>query len=130
MRQQARPGINRGKHRIRLDGAKKPKYGNRKTTVFGITFDSKREAERYLVLRGMEKRCEIYGLQLQVPFELIPETVVHGEKIRKTVYIADFVYRTPDGETVIEDAKGVLTDVYKLKKKLVALKYGVLIKEV
>ena len=130
MRQQARPGINRGKHRIRLDGAKKPKYGNRKTTVFGITFDSKREAERYLVLRSMEKRCEIYGLRLQVPFELIPDTVVEGEKIRKVVYIADFVYKTPDGKTVVEDAKGMRTDVYKIKKKLMAMVFGVLIKEV
>ena len=130
MRQQSRASINRGRHRMRLDGAKKPKYGNRKTTVFGITFDSKREAEHYMILRDMEKRCEIYGLQLQVPYELIPDQVIDGVRMRKTVYIADFVYRTPDGETVVEDSKGYRTEVFRIKKKLMALKYGVLIKEV
>ena len=48
------------------------KYNSRKTTVDGFTFDSKKEAKRYLELKQMEKDGLIHKLQLQVPFELIP----------------------------------------------------------
>ena len=48
------------------------KYNSRKTTVDGITFDSKKEARRYLVLKQMEQDGEIKNLRLQVPVELVP----------------------------------------------------------
>ena len=48
------------------------KYNSRKTTVDGITFDSKKEARRYLVLKKMEQDGEIKNLRLQVPVELVP----------------------------------------------------------
>ena len=107
------------------------KYGARKTTIDGIKFDSKHEAERYAELKLLQRAGEIRDLQLQVPFELIPAQKRNGKTIRECKYIADFAYfdkRT--GETVVEDAKGMRTDVYKLKKKMMLWEYGIEIKEV
>lgn len=61
------------------------KYNSRKTTVDGFTFDSKKEAKRYLELKQMEKDGLIHNLQLQVPFELIPpfEIEIDGKKRRR-----------------------------------------------
>lgn len=105
------------------------KYHNRKTTVMGKTFDSKHEAQRYLVLRSMEKAKLISGLQTQVKFELIPAFEVNGKTYRAASYIADFVY-WQNGKQIVEDAKGFRTDVYQLKKKLMAWRHGIVIKEV
>ena len=105
------------------------KYHNTKTTVFGHTFDSRHEAERYIVLRSMEKSGLISNLRLQVPYELVQGRKIKGKAIRPSYYIADFVY-TCGGEEVVEDAKGVKTAVYQLKKKLMADRYGILIQEV
>ena len=47
---------------------------------------------------------------------------------RAIKYVADFVYEE-NGQTVVEDVKGVKTPVYKLKKRMLAEKYGIVIKE-
>lgn len=104
------------------------KYRAKKTTVDGITFDSKREANRYLVLKGMEEDGAIEGLRRQVRYELVPAFDVDGKHYRPVYYVADFVY-VEDGKEVVEDVKGVRTDVYKLKGKLFARRYGMNIKE-
>lgn len=108
------------------------KYGNRKTTVFGQTFDSKHEAERYMELRARERAGEIWGLQTQVPFELIPAQRGEDGKVmeRAVTYIADFVYWTDSKTRIVEDAKGFRTDVYRIKKKLMLERYGIRIQEV
>ena len=100
------------------------KYHNIKKTVDGIKFDSKAEAERYVELKLMQRAGHISGLQLQPEFELIPRYKKNGKTVRKTVYIADFMYTDNyTDETVIEDVKGVKTAVYKLKKKLFEYRY-------
>lgn len=108
------------------------KYNSRKTTVDGFTFDSKKEAKRYLELKQMEKDGLIHNLQLQVPFELIPsfEILVDGKKRkrRKMEYIADFVYYI-NNVRIVEDVKGRKTEVYKIKKKIFEYKYKETIKE-
>lgn len=104
------------------------KYHARKTTVDGITFDSKREADRYLVLKSMEENGNIENLRRQVRYELIPAFDVDGKHYRPVSYVADFVYMA-DGKEVIEDVKGMRTDVYRLKSKLFARRYGKVIKE-
>lgn len=106
------------------------KYHAKKTCVDGITFDSKREAYRYLVLRGMEEDGSIKGLRRQVRYELIPAFDVDGRHYRPVFYVADFVYMDKEtGKEVIEDVKGMRTDVYRLKSKLFAHRYGVSVKE-
>lgn len=104
------------------------KYRARKTTVDGITFDSRKEADRYLVLKGMEEDGSIEDLRRQVRYELVPAFDVDGKHYRPVFYVADFVY-VEDGKTVVEDVKGVRTDVYRLKSKLFARRYGMSIKE-
>lgn len=104
------------------------KYHAKKTTVDGITFDSRREADRYLVLKGMEENGLIGNLRRQVRYELVPAFDVDGRHYRPVYYVADFVY-VEDGKEVVEDVKGMRTDVYRLKSKLFAKRYGKGIKE-
>ena len=86
------------------------KFGNKKTLIDGIWFDSKKEAKRYQDLVLMQKAKLIRNLMRQQVFELV-------ECIK---YVADFTYfdDTKDGQFVVEDVKGFKTDVYKIKKKL------------
>ena len=104
------------------------KYHARKTTVDGITFDSRREADRYLVLKSMEEEGAIEDLRRQVRYELIPAFDVDGSHYRPVFYVADFAY-VEDGKEVVEDVKGMRTDTYKLKAKLFARRYGKVIRE-
>ena len=104
---------------------KKSKYGAVKTEVDGIMFDSKREASRYQELRLLEQEGEIANLRLQVPYILFPKNE-HGRALK---YIADFVYNDDTGALVVEDAKGHSTDVYKIKRRLMAELKGIEIKE-
>lgn len=94
------------------------KYGNKKVEVDGIKFDSKKEAQRWGVLRLLEKAGHVQGLRRQVTFPL----VVNGIKICS--YRADFVY-TRNGKEVVEDAKGFITPEFKLKQKLMAAVHGI-----
>lgn len=106
------------------------KYHAKKTCVDGITFDSKREADRYLVLKSMEEDGAIEDLRRQVRYELIPAFDVDGKHHRAVFYIADFTYTDREtGEEIVEDVKGMRTDVYRLKSKLFARRYGKVIKE-
>lgn len=104
------------------------KYHAKKTCVDGIIFDSRREADRYLVLKSMEKDGAIEDLRRQVRYELIPAFDVNGRHYRPVFYVADFTYMEA-GKEVVEDVKGVVTDVYRLKSKLFAKRYGMSIKE-
>ena len=89
------------------------KYGNKKTIIDGITFDSKKEGNRYCELKLLERAGQITDLKLQVPFEICPSQ--QGERAIK--YIADFTY-TESGKKIVEDVKGKRTDVYIIKRKL------------
>lgn len=119
----------------------KSKYGANKATVDGITFDSMKEARRYSQLKLLERAGEISDLQLQVKFELIPTQfeevevngkIRHGKCVERSIcYYADFVYTdNSTGETVVEDAKGMRTPEYVMKRKLMLYIHGIQIKEV
>lgn len=102
----------------------KSKYNAQKETVDGITFASKKEARRYRQLLLMERANAIQDLKLQITFPLVKKSA-YGREIK---YIADFVYYE-NGKLVVEDTKGYRTDVYKLKKRLMAELYGIEIRE-
>lgn len=110
------------------------KYHARKTVVDGITFDSRKEAERYKLLKMLERTGQIQNLKLQVPFELQPAFRFNGKMIHSIKYIADFVYKMTDKSgqeiLVVEDAKGYKTDVYELKRKMFLFTQGFEITEV
>lgn len=100
------------------------KYKSKTTYVDGRKFSSKKEANRFVELKLMERAKAIHDLQMQVPFPLIKKSP-YGREIK---YYADFVYYEGD-RMVVEDTKGYRTDVYKLKKRLMAEIYGIEIKE-
>lgn len=108
------------------------KYGNRKTEIDGILFDSAKEARRYAELKLMERTGEISDLRRQVKFELTPSIREGGKVIeRASHYVADFVYldrRT--GKIVVEDVKGKRTPEYILKRKYMLAINKIRIKEV
>ena len=106
------------------------KYNNAKYNGY----DSKREAKRAAELKLLEKAGVISHLQEQVAYELIPSQyrIVNGKKkcIERAIkYIADFQY-VENGNTVVEDAKGFRTEVYRIKKKLMLYFHDIQIKEV
>jgi hypothetical protein len=100
------------------------KYGNKKTTVDGIVFDSRAEARRYQELKLLERAGEIFGLKRQQQFPII----INGMKV--CTYIADFTYSDlRKGRDVVEDHKGFPTPQYALKKKLMKAVHGIEILE-
>lgn len=123
----------------------KPKYGNRKVTVDGIEFDSKKEAQRYAELKRLEHCGSIHSLEMQREFELIPAQYEHsdlkgkarGKCIERAVkYKADFCYFDSKGNYVVEDVKGYRNPAsagyakFVLKRKLMLYIYGIQIKEI
>ena len=104
---------------------RRSKYRNRKTEVDGIQFDSKLEAQRYKQLKLMERAGEISDLQLQHTFILLGGyRNGNGRSIRPITYVCDFKYQDADGRSVVEDVKGMKTDVYRIKKKLFEERYA------
>lgn len=111
------------------------KYGAIKTVVDGITFDSKKEANRWCELKLLERAGEIYDLKRQVPFVIIPVQKDENGRVieREAKYIADFAYRDrKTNRIVVEDTKSEATKTaaYKLKKKLMLYRNGIRIREV
>lgn len=124
------------------------KYHSKKTEIDGITFDSMKEAKRYKVLKEKADLGQIYGLERQVKFVLIPAQREPDEvgprggiKKGKTIehecsYIADFVYYEPDSENpellikIVEDTKGFRTADYRIKRKLMLFVHGIKIREI
>lgn len=108
--------------------AKCGKYGNKKTTVGDLKFDSKKEARRYEELKVLESMGKITELRRQVKFELVPKQ--DGEKPVR--YYADFTYQE-NGELVVEDVKSPATrenDTYIIKRKLMLHVHNIRIREV
>jgi len=119
------------------------KYRNEKVTYKGFVFDSKKEARRYSELLLLERAGAITDIQMQVKFVLIPtqrepDTIgkrggIHKGKLleRECSYVADFVYKDlKTGETIVEDTKGMRTEAYIIKRKLMLKIHGIRIHEI
>lgn len=124
------------------------KYNNTKVEIDGHIFDSRKEANRYLELKLLERAGQIKDLELQKEFELIPNQYITQERYgkngrrlkdkqilleKKCVYRADFVYVDCEtGMTIVEDTKSIATRTpeYIIKRKLMLYKYGIKIREV
>lgn len=98
------------------------KYRNKKVIVDDYIFDSIQESKRYKELKLLLKAGEIQGLELQPHFLLQESFRKNGKTYRKIEYIADFKY-IENGKTIVEDVKGLQTDVFKIKHKLFEKKY-------
>jgi hypothetical protein len=95
------------------------KYHARKTTVYGRTFDSKREAEVYLMLREKLRLGEIKHLECQPTYTLLESFRDNkGKPQRPITYTPDFLVEYDDGWREVIEVKGVRTRDYVLRKKL------------
>lgn len=100
------------------------KYRSKKIIIDGISFDSKREGNRYVELKLLERAGKIKDLELQHQYELQPSFKKNGKTIRAITYVADFTYFDLERmRIVVEDVKGFKTDVYMLKRKLFEYKF-------
>lgn len=107
------------------------KYGNHKTIVDDITFDSKKEADRYEFLKEQQEQGIIQHLECQKEFLLIPPQIYQGKRYRKCSYFADFCYTDSDNNIIVEDVKGFSkgrfsteTPEFRIKRKLLIQQYG------
>lgn len=99
------------------------KYGAKKTTIDGLTFDSKAEASRYQDLKLLERAGVITDLKLQPVFILQPAfTDAEKNRYQAIKYRADFQY-TEGEQVVIEEVKGFETEAWKLRKRLFLFRY-------
>lgn len=96
------------------------KYKAKRTVVDGISFASKAEARRYTQLLLLQRAGAIEELELQ------PRLLLVVAKIKIGTYVGDFRYRDMvTGDMILEDVKGVLTPVYRIKKRLVKALHGI-----
>ena len=99
------------------------KYKNKITEVDGIRFDSEKEADYYWQLHWMMREGTVKEVELQPKFVLQPGYKRDGKKIRPIIYRADFKVTEADGHIYYVDTKGMRTQVYMIKKKMLLYKY-------
>jgi len=97
-------------------------------TYKGKVYDSKLEKEYRgkleLLKKATTEKNRVVDIQEQVPFEFI----INGTKV--CTYLLDFKVTYADGRIEHIDVKGVATDVYRIKRKLLLACYGIKIKEI
>lgn len=101
------------------------KYHSKEEICDGITFDSESEGKRYRQLKVLERVGEIKNLTLQ-PSYLLQEGFQgnNGKNYRPIYYRGDFQYfEKSTGHIVVEDVKGVETQVFRLKEKMFRKRY-------
>lgn len=108
------------------------KYRNEPTVIGNEKYRSKREARRHQTLLMLQKAGHISQLQREVPFVLAPKTHILGEKRARPAlrYFCDFLYVDRDGDRIAEDAKGMSTPVWRVKKHLMKTVHGIDVVEV
>ena len=99
------------------------KYNARKVRLDGYTFDSMMEADHYCELKLLEKAKMIRDLKVHPAYILQEPFTYEGKWEKAITYEADFSYME-GGRQVVEDVKGMRTDVYKIKRKLFLKRYG------
>lgn len=111
--------MRRGKYNVSKKSAR---------TLSGTTYMSKLEMmyrkHLNLLMKADNPKERVVSIVEQKSFEV----VVNGTKICK--YLLDFEVTYGDGRIEYVDVKGIATDVYRIKKKLVEALYPIKIKEV
>lgn len=122
-----------------LEGVRMPqersKYRNVKTVIGTETFDSRRESDAWQAIKAREQTGEVRNVRRQVEFPLLAPDRMHGNDVMVARYVADIVYEAydimaRDWLKHVVDAKGVRTQMYRLKRKWLELQDGIIIEEV
>lgn len=96
------------------------KYGNSKTEYNGRKYDSKYEASvaRELDLRLMAREFTEITPQFRIKlYVYLPD----GSRADLFTYICDFRCERPDGTFLLVEAKGMETEVFRVKKRILDL---------
>ena len=93
------------------------KFNAKKITEDGITYDSKRELafKHLLDLNGIQ-----YKMQVRVVLQ--PKFKYNGKAVREIAMVPDYMVTKGDRTVAIVDVKGMITDTYKLKEKMLKCK--------
>ncbi len=97
-----------------------------------MTFDSKREAVRYIYLLSLQDRGLIYNLKVQVSFKfpINGDLLRYVDSNRAITYVADFTYFSGHDELTVEDVKGFKTRDYLMKRALMKSVHNIIVKEI
>ena len=99
---------------------KQSKYNNKILVINGVTYHSQKEYQRECVLKNQERAGIIKDLERQVTYSLDVNCVHICD------YIADWRYIIVEGNIpVVEDFKGVITDIFRLKSNLMKACHGI-----
>ena len=108
------------------------KYHSKPIEIDGHKFASLKEGKRYTELKLLERSGAIQGLKLHPVYVLAPSVVIQGRKKPELRYVADFEYTKtspPDSPwgflKTVEDVKGILTPVYRIKRHLMKSVHGI-----
>lgn len=98
------------------------KYRNKKVVFDGIQWDSIKERDYYLQLCLRKRAKDIIDFKIK-PKQILQEGFrIQGKAIQAITYTPDFViYHT--GKTEFVDVKGVRTESFNLKWKMLQYKY-------
>lgn len=98
---------------------KTSKYNNTRTKIDGILFDSAKEADYYSQLKVLYQAGALQSFCRQ------PEIILQEgfAETRPIIYKPDFLVVTSEGHAFYVDVKGLKTDVYKMKKKMLLKKF-------
>jgi hypothetical protein len=103
---------------------KKLKYNNKKTEKYGRKWDSLMELSFYEHLLKLKEAGEVLEIELQPVFLLQDKYKYKDKTVRAITYKSDFKVTYDDGNVIVWDVKGQLTECFKLKWKLVKCKYS------
>jgi hypothetical protein len=104
------------------DAPRRSKFGNRKTMLDGMMFDSAAEAKDWSELKLRERAGEIKNLRRQVTFKC------EWNGVLVTTYRADFAfdeYRDGHWHPIVADTKGFETALFRLKSKIMLAAHNV-----
>lgn len=118
-------GPGRGKPGVK-NPKKASKFKNQSQYVDGRFFHSKSEAERYKHLRQLEAEGYISQLECQPAYSI----TINNSHICKCILDFRYIDHSHSPIQRVEDVKGMRTDMYRLKKKLVEAEHQIEVIEV
>lgn len=102
------------------------KFNNRITYVGEERFDSKLEANHYLILKQLEKKGDISFLVRQPPYKIYITNFKTNRHAFCCTYKADFTfYDNRSHKDRVIDSKGLDTAYSKLKRKMVLIQHDI-----